>query len=647
MLDLFRKQKAASKWILGGITGIMALGMVVFFIPAGPTSDNGGLSDQTVAQVGKTEITSASYVAAFRRFLKSSNYPKDINFLKQVGVPKQLLDQMVTQELSVQEAKRFGLDVTDKELREQILALPVFQQMGGSFNMDVYSRVLQQAGTTVEEFEESERDQILVDKLRHLVTDGVVVTPQEVEQYYRDGNEKVSLQYVLFDPTEIEKTTKVDEADLAKYFAANKQKFTASEQRQAKYILVDMNKIRANLKITDDDLRQFYDQNRIKYFVNDRTRVSHILFKTTGKTPAEVEQIRQKALEVLAKARAGADFAALARQYSEDDSTKDKGGDLGWVDQDTNFVPEFKEAALSLGVGAVSDLVTSQFGFHIIKATAHQDAHTMSFEEAKEVIRPTLMAQKADQEGQALANRIFAAVSSKPQDLDAVAKQFGADVRETPLFAPGDSVPNIGSNPDFEKKVFTTALNKVSEPVRVAPGFVIPEVVEIKPPHVPELAEIRDQVEAAYKKDKAQDLAKQKAAAFAKTAASAKDFLAAAKKAGLTGSTTDPFLRNATVKDLGNTRDISTTAFNMKAGDTSGALPLGPKFMVFRVKDKQDVTQQDFEKVRASTTEQVLGEKRGEAFQVFQEDLLTRALQEGKVKINEKALNSVISRRLT
>ncbi len=645
MLDLFRKQKAASKWILGIITGIMALGMAVFFIPA-PTTVGTDLSNTTLAKVGKSEISSSEYEAMFRRFMKNSNYPKDIQFLKQVGVPKQLLDQMIVQKLLIQEAQRFGLNASDREVRDRILSNPAFQQFGGSINMDVYARVLQQSGTTIDEFESNTRDQIMIDKLRHLITDGIVVTPEEAEKYYRDSSEKVTLDYVLFDPAEIEKTTKVDEAALKKYFEANKEKFMTSEQRKARYALVDMNKIRENTKLTDDDLRQYYDQNRIKYFVNDRNRVSHILFKTQGKTPTETEAIRQKALQVLAKARAGADFAQLAKEYSED-SSKDRGGDLGWVDQNTRFVAEFKEVALSLGVGAISDLVTTQFGFHIIKVMDHQAAHTMTFDEAKDLIRPTLMAQKSDREGAAIANQIFSALSSKPQDIEAVAKQFGAEVRETPLFAAGDSISDIGSNPDFERAVFSTALNKVGSPVRVAPGFAIPEVVEIKPPHLPELPEVQNKVEAAYKKDKSGELAKEKAESFAKAAAAARNFDAAAKAAGLKSETSDPFQRNTTVKGIGNTQEISMDAFKLKVGDTSGALPVGPKYIVFRIKEKTEIKPEDFEKAKASVTAQLLNEKRASTFQTFQDELLARSLQDGKVKINEQALDTLVTRRLS
>jgi peptidyl-prolyl cis-trans isomerase D len=645
MLDLFRKQKAASKWILGIITGIMALGMVVFFIPA-PTTMSDASSSATIAQVGKTEVTAADYVSTFRRFLKSSNYPKDIEFLKQVGVPRQLLDQLIIQKLLIEEAKSFGLGASDRELKEKLLTSPLFQQMGGAVNMQVYARVLQQSGISVEEFEADVRNQILVDKLRHLITDAIIVTPEEAEQYYRTNNEKVTLDYVLFDPVEIEKTTALDEAELKKYFESNKQRFMTTEQRRVKYILVNMNKVRTEIRATDEDLRQYYDQNRIRYFANDRTRISQILFNTLGKSPEEVEKIRQKALEVLAKARAGADFAQLAKEYSDDPSTKAAGGDRGWIDSNTPFFPELKQVALSLGVGAVSDLVNTRFGFQILKATDHQSAHTMSFEEAKEQIRPTFLAQKADREGSALADQIFAAVSAKPNDLERIARQFGAEIREAPLFAVGDVVPEIGSNPDFEKRVFGTALNKIGQPVRVSPGFAVPEVVEIKPPHTPELAEIRAKVESAFRSVKGLEVAKQKAEAFAQKAASATDFSTPAKAAGLKVETSEPFRRNATDKKLGNVMDISTKAFDMKVGETSTALKLGSKFIVFRLKAKEEMKPEDFEKARGATLEELLEQKRASAFQSFQDELLARGLRDGKVKINEKALNATLNRRL-
>jgi peptidyl-prolyl cis-trans isomerase D len=646
MLDLFRKQKAASKWILGFITGIMALGMVVFFIPS-PTSVSDGGAGGAVAKVGSTEISAGDYVTTFRRFLKNSKYPKDISFLKQVGVPRQILDDMISQKLLIQEAAGFGFTASDRELRDRILGYPLFAQMGGQLNMQFYQSVLEKSGTTIEEFEANERNQILIGKLQHLVTDSIIVTPEDAQRAYRNDNEKVTLSYVLVDPTEIEKTTKVDEVELKRYFDTHAQSFITTEQRKVKYVLVDMNKLRATTRLTDEDLHQYFEANRTRYFVSDRTRVSHILFRTPGKSPEEIEKVRQRALDVLAKARAGADFAQLAKEYSEDPGSKIANGDLGWVDQTTAFIPEFKQVALSLGTGAVSDLVLTQFGFHIIKATDHQGAHTLSFEEAKDQIKPTLMAQKIDRDGLAQANQIYAALAAKPAEIDSIAKRFGAEVRETPLFAVGDSLADIGSNPDFEKKVFSTLLNKVSDPVRVGPGFAIPLVLEIKPPHVPELADIREKAEKVFRKEKSLEMAKQKAEAFAKTAAAAKDFGGAAKTAGLKQATTEPFKRNATVKDLGNTRDISSVAFSLKVGETSGAMKVGNKLIVFRTIAREEVKPEDYEKNKAAHTAELLRQKRDAAFQTFQENLLTRAIRDGKVKVNEKALDAAISRRLT
>ncbi|MDD5542967.1 MAG: peptidyl-prolyl cis-trans isomerase [Acidobacteriia bacterium] len=646
MLDLFRKQKAASKWILAIITGFTAVGMVVFFIPTGITTTDETSATQTIAQVGSAQILVPEYAVSLKRLLKNPNYPKDMNFLKQLGIPRQLLDDLITQKLLYQEAEKYGLTASDREVRDRILAYPLFQQMGGSFNMQIYQRVLEQNGSSIDEFETGERQQIIIEKLKHLITDGILVTPDEVEKAYRDANEKVSVEYALFDPVEIQKTMKTDDAELKKYFQANTQKFQTGEQRRAKYVLVDLNKVRSTLKVTDADLQQYYQQNRTRYFVSDRIRVSHILFATPGKTPEEIAALRQKAVEVLAQVRAGGDFAQLARQYSDDRTSKTAGGDLGWINQESPFVDEFKQAAFSLGVGAVSDLVQSPFGFHIIKVTAKEAAHTLSFEEAKEQIRPTYMAQKADQEGSAEANNIFSALASRPNDLEGVARQFGAEVRETPLFTLGESVPDIGSNPDFEKSVFGTALNKVGAPVRVGPGFVIPEVLEIKPAHTPQFEEVRAKVEAAYKQDKSQDAAKQKAAAFAQTASKAKDFLAAAKAAGAKAETSEPFKRYATEKTLGNTQEITASAFSMKPGDTSGALPLGNKFIVFRVKTKEEVKPEDFQKAKASFTVQLLDQKRTEAFQAFQDDLLDRSIKSGTVKVNEKALDAALRRAI-
>src|SRR5207253_8008988 len=147
--------------------------------------------------------------------------------------------------------------------------------------------------------------------------------------------------------------------DLRDYYEKNKAKYNVPEKRKAKYIFLESLKLRAEIKVTDDELRQYYEQHKNEYTLPERVKAQHILFKTQGKTPEEIEKIKEKAQQVLERAKKGEDFSSLAKQFSED-TTAAAGGDLGDFGRG-QMVPEFDKVAFSLGVGAISDLVPSQF----------------------------------------------------------------------------------------------------------------------------------------------------------------------------------------------------------------------------------------------------------------------------------------------
>src|SRR5262249_11236653 len=161
---------------------------------------------------------------------------------------------------------------------------------------------------------------------------------------------------------------------------------TVSEKRKAKYVFLESLKLRSEVKVTDDDLRQYYDQHKNEYTLPERVKAQHILFKTQGKTPEEIQTIKEKAQGVLERAKKGADFSALAKQNSED-VTASSGGGLGDFGRG-QMVPEFEKVAFSLGLGAISDLVQSLFGIHSNKVNGKQEARERPFEEMKQPVRP-------------------------------------------------------------------------------------------------------------------------------------------------------------------------------------------------------------------------------------------------------------------
>jgi len=371
--------------------------------------------------------------------------------------------------------------------------------------------------------------------------------------------------------------------------------------------------------------------------VPSRVHVEHILLMTVGKTDAEVEEIRKKAEDILKLAKKGGNFEDLAKKNSEDPGTKDKGGDLGWIVQGQT-VAEFEKAAFSLPKGSISDLVKTQYGFHIIKVLDKETAHTKPFEEVKDSIRAPLMLSKADKLASDTADQLSAAIrKSSKTSLDDLAKQFHLTVGETRPVSSTDPLLELGNSQDIKDAIFRLRTGELSAPVRTDRGYVVVALKEVQPAHQGSLEEVRGRVITELKQQKATELARMKAGDLMKRVKAGENFVAAAKALDLEPKTSDATARNGSIPGVASGKQLNA-AFQMKAGDLGAPLSLGANWLVYRVAEKDEPNPADFEKQRKELLEQVLQNKRTLAFDAFRTALEARLKQEGKLKLMPEKL---------
>src|SRR5246127_2575087 len=309
--------------------------------------------------------------------------------------------------------------------------------------MDAYAREVQSRfQLTVPVFEDLVKQGLVEEKFRKLITDGISASPAEIQQEFKFQNEKVKLDYVLIKPEDLESKINPSDSDIKAYYQQNKAKFQIPEKRVIRYALLDLNQLRQNTVVSDDELKVVYQQNIQQFQVPNRVHVEHILLLTTGKTDAEVVEIKKKAEDVLAQARKkGANFEDLAKKYSEDPGSKAKGGDVGWV-LPGQMVPEFEKASFSLNKGDISDLIKTQYGFHIIKILDKETAHTKTFDEVKDTLRPNYLLNKVDQQASTIADQISADIrQSNKTTLDQLAQKYHLTIAQTHAVSPAAPVP--------------------------------------------------------------------------------------------------------------------------------------------------------------------------------------------------------------
>src|SRR6266436_864899 len=422
------KSKLGYRILLGAVVLVLGGSMLLYLVPQSPVS--GEVSTDTLAKIGDQSITVQDVRQQLDQIEQRNPNMRPLESL----YAQQILKQLVSEKELEYEAKRLGIAVSDQERADRIRQYVPTAFNGGKFvGMDRYSIEVQaRFQLTVPVFEELIRQGLLEEKFRNLVTDGISVGPAELQDEFRYKNEKVKLDYALIKPEDLEAKILPDEAEVHAAYEKNKSKYQVPERRVVRYALVDVNQIRQSLQVSDDMLKQQYQANIQQYQVPNRVHVEHILFMTVGKTTdAEVEEVKKKAEDVLKQVKKGGKFEDLAKKYSEDPGSKDKGGDLSWITQGQT-VPEFEKTAFSLGPGQVSELVKTQYGFHIIKVLEKETAHTKPFEEVKDSLRAPLLLTQADKLASDTADQLSSEIrQSSKISLDDLANKHHLTVIET------------------------------------------------------------------------------------------------------------------------------------------------------------------------------------------------------------------------
>ena len=638
MLDRMRRHRNWLKWSLA----LVVLTFIAFYIPSflDTTTPVGASASDVVATVNGKDIKGLDYQRRYQNQMMAyqQQYGGSINqqLLRQLGIDQQILQQMVDEQAALAEAERQGIRVSDEELAQQIFAFPALQENGRFIGEQRYIQLLasQNPPMTQGDFEENLRRSMMVDKLRSAVTDWLAVSDADVEREYKNRNEKVKLQVVALTADKFRDKVTINDADVNAYYTAHQAEYRKGEQRKIKYLLIDRDQLRTRMAITPQDIDSYYNSNVQQFQTPEQVRASHILLKTEGKDEAAV---RKQAEDILKQAKApGADFAALAKKYSEDDGSKINGGDLDYFAKG-RMVPEFEQAAFSMQPGQISDLVKSQFGFHIIKVVDKKAAATRTLDEVRPQIQQTLAAQRVEQQITDRTRDLDARIT-KPADLDVVGKEAGATVTESDFFAREDPIPTLGPAPEVAAQVFQLKDGEVSKALQSPRGPVYVTVTGKRDPYVPKVDEVKDRVREDVIKMKAAELSKQKAGEIAATLRSAKDFAAAAKAQGLEAKDTQLIVRGSPLPDIGVSAEVDKAAFSLPSGGVSEPIASSNGSVIVRVAERQDVTPEAMRTAKESFRTQLLNERR----ELFFASYMSKAKQGMKIQVNTDVARRIV-----
>src|SRR5262245_54568822 len=639
MLDRMRRHKNWLKWSLAIVVLTFVLLYIPDFVQTTPTGTGAG-AREVVAQINGRTVTAGDfqqrYVTQIGAYRQQFGGSMNDQLLRQLGIDQQILSQMIDEQVALIEAEQSGISVSDDELAQQIFSIPALQDNGRFIGEQRYEQLLQSQNPpmTKVQFEQSLRRSMVLDKLRAALTDWMAVSDADVQREFNQRNQKVKLQVVALTEAKFRSGVTVTDADIAAHFEAHKAEYRIGEQRKIKYILLDREQARLKVSVPPSDIQRYYNDNIQQYQTPEQVKASHILLKTEGKDEAAV---RQKAEEVLKEVKSGADFAALAKKYSEDEGSKANGGDLNYFGRG-RMVPEFEKVAFTLEPGQVSDLVKSQFGFHIIKVIDKRPGATRPLDEVRSQIQDQLALQLADQKITDQAAQFTSRIKTIA-DIEPVARELQAMVQESGLFQRGDPVPGLGAAPQVAAAAFTLQGTAASAPLGTARGPVFIAVSERKDPYVPMLDEVKEKVREDLIKTKATEASRERANAIAAALKSSKDFAAAAKAQGLEAKDTELVPRGAAVPDVGVSPEVDRVAFTLPAGSVSDPIQTTDGTVIVRVVERDDVTPDELRQGQEAFRAELLNERRSRFFSAY----MGKAREKMKVEIKSDVLRRVLA----
>ena len=636
MLDRMRRHKNWLKWSLA----IVVVAFVALYIPDFMRNQADGSSPYgVVATVEGREITVARFRRAYQQQINlyRNAYGGNLNedMLRQFGIDQRVVQQLIEEEAAIAEAGRQGISASDAEVRARILAHPAFQENGQFIGNDRYREMLNMQNPPINphDFEEDVRRSIMVEKLQGALTDWITIADSDVDAEFNRRNEKVKLAVVSFPADKFKEAIVVTDEEIAKHFEANKEQYRIPEKRKIKYAFVDLQAIQQRTTVTPQDVQRYYEDNKDQYSTPEQVQASHILLKTEGKDDAAV---KKQAEDLLAKIKGGADFAALAKKFSEDQGSGAQGGDLGAFERG-KMVREFDEVAFSLKPGEISDLVKTQFGYHIIKGGEKQPAKTRSLEEARAQIEDSLKFERGQKEAERIANEL-AGKLPKPEDLDTVAKQRGLTVSESAFFSREEPlITGLGMAPAVSQRAFELKPGEVSEAIRTQQGYVFATVTGTQESRLPTLEEVKARVRDDLQRTKGVEAARQKAGALAPQLKTG-DFAAAAKAAGLEAKTSELVIRGSALPDVGVSAAVDAAAFALPVGGVSDPIVTDTGAAIVKVLEKQSPTPDEIAKGRDAVKTQLLNQQKQRFFGAY----MAKARERMSIQSNPAVLAQVI-----
>ena len=637
------------------IIAAASVSMVVYLIPG--LTAGGGISANTYAVIyphwysrffasGET-ISQEKVSQQARQQLQQRNpqyasNPMIVNlFEQQVG------QQLVQQQILLAEAEKLGITANSDDVNNflhQGQAGQVLFPNGKFIGQDQYtSLIATRFDMSVPDFEESVRHDITIQRLRAYVTAGVTVGEKEArEQFIKEGT-KIKFQYAVISSDDIRKSIDPTDAELETFFKKNASRYANAvpEQRTIEYFAFTPNDVPGGVQQpTQQEIQAYYNAHKSEYSVPEQAKARHILIQLAPNADAKADAAaKAKAEDVLKQLQKGGNWAELAKKDSDDPGSKDNGGELGFARRGM-MVPQFDNAIFSQKIGDIK-IIKTQYGYHVVQVEERTAAHAQDLNEVLPTIQATLMRQKSTAAQDSFAKALTS--EAIKNGLEKTAAAHHLQVVTTPPVNQQGVIPAL---PDGAQLISRAFAAKPADPPQSAPtgeGYAVFKVKDVIPAHAPTFADWKSHVLDDYKNEQVPALLSQKTAELAAKAKAENDLAKAAKEVGATVKTSDLVDQRGQVPDFGAVGQVAPQLFDMTPGAISGPINAGRTGVVAKLVDRQQPSDADLAKNLDQTKDQILDQKRQEAFQVFASNVISEYKKKNLVRVNAKSPQSPLT----
>ena len=649
MIRFLQTDNRITKALLVVVIGAASVSMVVYLIPgltggAASSPDTYAVvyphsysrflsSGDTVSQQRVEQLTRQQLM---QRNPQYADNPMIVKlFESQVG------QQLVQQQVLLQEAAKLGIRAGNDDVRQYLQTGPTGQVLfpdGKFIGKDAYANLIAtRLNMSVDDFEDSVKRDIIIRRLQSMITAGVTVSPQEVRDAYRKQNIKIKFDYAIVSSDDLLKTINPSDSDLETWFKKNAARYATAvpEQRKITYFAFTPNDVPGGVQQpSQQQIQAYYNAHISEFQQPEQAKSRHILIKVAAGADAKTDAAaKAKAEDVLKQLKAGGDWNALAKKYSDDPGSKDTGGELGFA-QRGRMVPEFDNAIFTQKIGDIQ-IVKSQFGYHVVQVEDRQTAHTQPLNEVLPQIQASLI-----RDGSAQAQQNYAQTLTAEAIKNGLEKTAAAHHLEVVTTQPVEQTGVIAALPSSQGLLSKAFGSKQGDPPQFAPtgeGYAIFQVTGVQAAHAPAFADWKSHVLDDYRNEQLPALLAAKTRELAEKAKDENDLAKAAKETGATVKSSDLVGLSGQVPDVGQLGQVAPQLFDLNVGAVSGPINAERNGVVARITDKQEPTAAEIEKNLDETRDEMLEQKRNDAFSVFLSGVMDQYKKKGWIRLNAKA----------